>query len=165
MLGGRGASILGRGSQRRPGTRLKEEQMSATEANKTAVRDCFEHASKGNFDALHSIVTPDYVVHPEEARGPAGLAEMVQGYRNAFADLSVTIEHQFAEGDYVATRTTIRGRHEGDLMGAPATGRQVEFGGLTISRCRDGKIEEEWELVDMATLLQQIGALPDMAEA
>jgi steroid delta-isomerase-like uncharacterized protein len=139
--------------------------MSTTEVNKAAVRDCFEQASHGNFDALHSIVAPDYVVHPEEVRGPDGLAAMVQGYRDAFADLSVTIEHQFTEGDYVATRTTIRGRHEGDLMGTPATGRQVEFGGLTISRCRDGKIEEEWELVDMMTLLGQIGALPEMAES
>ena len=138
--------------------------MSTTEANKAAVRGCFEQASQGNFDALHSIVTPDYVVHPDDVRGPDGLAERVQGYRDAFADLSVTIEHQFTEGDYVATRTTIRGRHEGDLMGAPATGRQVEFGGLTISRCRDGKIEEEWELVDMMTLLGQIGALPEMSE-
>jgi hypothetical protein len=40
----------------------------------------------------------------------------------------------------------------------------VEFGGLTISRCRDGKIEEEWELIDLMTLLRQIGALPEMAE-
>jgi steroid delta-isomerase-like uncharacterized protein len=139
--------------------------MSASEANKAAVRDCFEQASQGNFGALHSLVTPDYVCHPEEARGADGLSEMVQGYRNAFPDLSVTIEQQFTEGDYVATRTTIRGRHDGELMGTPPSGRQVEFTGLTISRCRDGKIEEEWELVDVTTLLRQIGALPEMAEA
>ena len=139
--------------------------MSASEANKAAVRDCFEQASRGNFDALQSILTPDYVCHPEEARGADGLAEMVQGYRNAFPDLSVTIEQQFTEGDYVATRTTIRGRHDGELMGTPPSGRHVEFTGLTISRCRDGKIEEEWELVDVTTLLRQIGALPEMAEA
>lgn len=139
--------------------------MSASEANKAAVRDCFEQASRGNFGALQSILTPDYVIHPEEARGPDGLAEIVQGYRNAFPDLNVTIEHQFTAGDYVATRTTIRGRHDGELMGTPPTGRQVEFSGLTISRCRDGKIEEEWELVDVTTLLRQVGALPEMAEA
>ena len=139
--------------------------MSDSEANKTAVKDCFEQASQGNFDALASIVTPDYVVHPEEARGASGLAEMVQGYRDAFTGLNVTIEQQFTEGDYVATRTTIRGRHDGNLMGAPATGRDVEFIGLTISRCRDGKIEEEWELVDVTGLLRQIGALPELAEA
>ena len=139
--------------------------MSATEANKAAVRDCFEQASQGNFDALHAIVSPDYVIHPEEVRGPQGLAEMVQVYRDALSGLNVTIEQQFTEGDYVATRTTIRGRHDGDLMGAPATGRDVEFGGLTISRCRDGKIEEEWELVDVTTLLRQVGVLPELAEA
>jgi len=139
--------------------------MSASEANKTAVKDCFEQASQGNFDALASIVTPDYVVHPEEARGASGLAEMVQGYRDAFSGLNVTIEQQFTEGDYVATRTTIRGRHDGNLMGTPPSGRDVEFMGLTISRCRDGKILEEWELVDITGLLRQIGALPELAEA
>jgi steroid delta-isomerase-like uncharacterized protein len=139
--------------------------MSASEANKAAVRDCFEQASQGNFDALHAIVSPDYVLHPEEARGPQGLAEVVQVYRDALSGLNVTIEQQFTEGDYVATRTTIRGRHDGDLMGTPATGREVEFGGLTISRCRDGKIEEEWELVDVTTLLRQVGVLPELAEA
>ena len=139
--------------------------MSDTETNKAAVRGCFENASQGNFDALHAILSPDYVVHPEEARGVDGLAEVVQGYRSALADLHVTIEHQLADGDYVATRSTIRGRHDGELMGAAPTGRDVEFAILTISRCRDGGIEEEWELADTVSLLRQVGALPDMAEA
>jgi steroid delta-isomerase-like uncharacterized protein len=139
--------------------------MSASEANKAAVRDCFENASKGNFDVLPSIVTADYVVHPEEVHGPDGLAEMVKAYRSALTGLNVTIEDQFTEGDYVATRCTIRGRHEGELMGAPPSGREVEFTGLTISRCSDGKIAEEWELIDTVGLLRQIGALPELAEA
>src|SRR5215211_5964695 len=143
----------------------KEEQMSSTEANKAAVRGCFENGARGNFDAFHSLVTPDYVVHPEEVRGPDGLAEMVQGYRDALSGLNVTIEHQFTEGDYVATRSTIRGRHDGELMGTPPSGRDVEFTSLTISRCRDGRIEEEWELVDVAGLMQQVGALPPTAAA
>ena len=139
--------------------------MSSSEQNKTAVRDCFEHASQGNFDALPSIVTADYVVHPEEVRGPDGLAEMVQGYRSALAGLSVTVEHQFTEGDYVGTRCTIRGRHDGELMGVAPTGRNVEFTSLTISRCREGKIAEEWELIDTVGVMRQIGALPELAEA
>ena len=80
--------------------------MSDSDQNKKAVRDCFEEASKGNFDALGNIVSSDYVVHPEEARGPEGLAEMVQGYREALAGLKVAIDQQFTEGDYVATRFT-----------------------------------------------------------
>jgi predicted ester cyclase len=139
--------------------------MSSSDQNKAAVRDCYKNASQGNFEALHEIVSPDYVLHPEGIRGVEGLTEMVKGYRSALRDLTVTVEHQFTEGDYVATRTTIRGRHEGELMGTPPTGREVEFTALAISRCRDGKIEEEWELADTVGLLRQVGALPEMAQA
>ena len=139
--------------------------MSANEENKAAVRGCFENASQGRFDALEDLLSADYVLHPEDVRGVEGLTAMVEGYREALADLRVTVEHQFAEGDYVATRTTVSGRHEGDLMGTPGTGRDVSFTCLTISRCRDGKIEEEWELADTVGLLRQVGALPEPAEA
>ena len=139
--------------------------MSDSEQNKAAVRDCFAEAARGNFGALDSIVSADYVLHPEGVRGAQGLAEMVQGYREAITGLTVTIDQQFTEGEYVATRFTIRGRHEGELMGTAPTGREVEFTGLTVSRCRNGRIEEEWELVDTVGLLQQVGALPELAQA
>ena len=137
--------------------------MSGSEENKAAVRACFENASQGNFDALDDIVTGDYVLHPEEVRGADGLKEMVEAYRSALTELRVTIHQQFTEGDYVATRYTVSGTHEGDLMGVPPTGSDVAFTGITISRCRDGKIVEEWELVDTAGLLRQVGAFPEMA--
>jgi predicted ester cyclase len=134
--------------------------MNSIEANKAVVRDCYDKASHGQFDALPGIVSEDYVLHPEGVRGAVGLREMVEGYRAALSGLSVTVDHQFAEGDYVATRFTIRGRHDGELMGTPPSGAEIEVTGLTVSRCCDGRIEEEWELVDVPGLLAQIGALP-----
>lgn len=139
--------------------------MSSSEDNKKAVRDCFEQASQGNFDALDQILTPEYVIHPDEVRGREALEAYVQAYRDALSDLKVHIEHQFTEGDYVATRWTVTGRHEGDLMGTPATGKDVSFSGLTISRCENGRLAEEWEIADMMTLLGQVGALPAMAQS
>jgi predicted ester cyclase len=137
--------------------------MGTREHNAAAVRDCFASASQGDFGALDAIVSPDYVLHPGEIRGVDGLREMVEAYRSAIAGLHITIDQQFTEGDLVATRYTIRGTHEGELMGTPPTGRDVAFTGITISRCRDGKIVEEWELVDTVGLLRQVGALPAMA--
>ena len=90
---------------------------------------------------------------------------MVQGYRDALSGLRVTIDQQFADGDFVATRFTITGTHEGDLMGAPPSGKDVAFTGVAISRCEGGRIAEEWEITDVAGLLGQIGALPAMAQA
>jgi predicted ester cyclase len=127
--------------------------MSTQEHHKAVVRDCFAQASAGNYDALPDLVTDDYVLYPEGIRGANGLAEMAQGHRDAIRDLSVTIDQQFTEGEFVATRYTVRGQH--------VTGHDVEFTGLTISRLRDGKIAEEWEIVDVMTLLAQIGQLPD----
>ena len=133
--------------------RAKLPGMSTHQQNKAVVSDCLAQAAAGNFDALPGLVAEDYVLHPEEIRGADALAEMVQGYRSQIPDLTVTVDHQFSEGDYVATRFTLRGRH--------VTDHDVEFTALTISRCRDGKIEEEWELVDVMTLLGQIGQLPE----
>jgi predicted ester cyclase len=138
--------------------------MSTSEENEAVVRACFENASQGNFDALDDIVTEDYVLHPEEVTGADGLKEMVQGYRNALSGLRVTIDQQFTAGDYVATRITLTGRHDGDLMGTPPTGKDVSFTGITISRCEHGRIAEEWEITDTMSLLGQIGALPAMAQ-
>jgi predicted ester cyclase len=136
--------------------------MSNSEQIEAVVRACFENASRGNFDALDGIVAPNYVLHPEEVRGADGLREMVERYRSALSGLRVTIDQQFSQGDYVATRITITGRHDGDLMGTPPTGKDVSFTGITISRCEDGRIAEEWELTDTVGLLGQVGALPEM---
>jgi steroid delta-isomerase-like uncharacterized protein len=138
--------------------------MSTSEENKAVVRACFENASQGNFDALDDIVTVDYVLHPDEVRGADGLKDMVQRYRDALSGLNVAIDQQFTDGDYVATRYTITGNHDGDLMGAPPSGKDVAFTGITISRCKDGRIAEEWEITDTVALLSQIGALPAMAQ-
>lgn len=131
----------------------QEQTQSTQEHNKAVVRDCFTQASAGNFDALPELVTDDYVLHPDGIRGADGLAEMVQGHRDAILDLSVTIDDQFAEDEFVATRFTLRGHH--------VTDHDVEVTGLAVSRFSDGKIAEEWEIVDVMALLAQIGQSPE----
>jgi steroid delta-isomerase-like uncharacterized protein len=140
--------------------------MGSSEDNEAVVRACFQAGTDGNLGALDAIISPNFLLHdpssPEEVRGVEGLKALVESYRNAVPDLRVTIEHQFSEGDYVATRWTARGTHEGELMGVPATGRDVTLTGITVSRCQDGKIVEEWEVSDVFGLLHQIRALAQM---
>ena len=131
--------------------------MSTHQQNEAVVRECFAQATAGKFDALSSLVTEAYVLHPEGIRGAAGLAEMVQGHQSQIPDLSITVDHQFSDGDYVATRYTLRGHH--------VSGHDVEFTGLAVSRFSGGRIDEEWEVVDVMTLLGQIGQLPEPATA
>jgi predicted ester cyclase len=67
---------------------------------------------------------------------------------------------QVAEGDLVVSLIVGRGVHAGELLGIPATNRDVETEGIVIHRIRDGKIAEYWAVTDVARVLQQVGALP-----
>ena len=137
--------------------------MNGSEANKAAARGFLETAEHGDLDALDTLVGADYVLHDpsmlEEIHGVEGAREMVEAFRTAFG-LRIAIEHQLADGDYVVTRYTARGRHDAEFMGVPPTGREVTVSGICISRCRDGKIVEEWDAWDALGALQQVGGLP-----
>jgi predicted ester cyclase len=54
----------------------------------------------------------------------------------------------------------LTGTHQGDLMGVPATGNQVEIETLDIIRIQDGKVAEHWGVTDAMGIMEQIGAVP-----
>ena len=54
-------------------------------------------------------------------------------------------------------RSTIRGTHEGDLFGIPATGRPIEFMAIDIHRLENGQIVETWHIEDFLSVLFQLG--------
>ncbi len=136
-----------------------------TEENKALVREVFEELfSKGNLALADQAYAPDYVGHdpanPEPLRGPEGVKQDISRYRRAFPDLRFTVEDLVAEGDKVVARVTVRGTHQGELMGIAPTGKRAEVTGISIVRFAGGKIAEEWGNWDTLGLLQQIGAVP-----
>jgi predicted ester cyclase len=58
----------------------------------------------------------------------------------------------------VAARWTIRGTHDGDLLGFAATGSPVEYTGISFFTVECGKIVEFQTEMDAAGLLEQVGA-------
>jgi steroid delta-isomerase-like uncharacterized protein len=139
-----------------------------SEQNKTIVRRAFEEPWKGNLDVIDELIATQYIGHdpanPEPLRGPAGVKEFISTYRAAFPDARITVEQQLAEGDLVATRWTGRGTHEGELMGISPTGKRVTVSGLTISRLEGGKIVEEFQNWDTFGMMQQLEAVPALAQ-
>jgi steroid delta-isomerase-like uncharacterized protein len=147
-----------------------ERRSSVTEANKAISRRVVDEIfNAGRFEAADELVTENFVGHdpalPEPMMGPEGLKRQAEGYRSAFPAMRITIEDEIAEGDRVVTRWTARGTHEGELFGIPATGREATVTGMTIDRIVDGRIAEQWNSWDALGLLQQLGAIPAMAEA
>jgi hypothetical protein len=71
-----------------------------------------------------------------------------------------TIDMQVPEGDLLVSHVVGRGVHTGELLGIPATKKEVETEGIAVHRVRDGKIVEYSSVTDVARVLQQLGALP-----
>ncbi len=142
----------------------------AAEANIQASRRAIEEAfGKGRFEVLDEICAEGWVGHDPIA-GDQDLAASKQtmaGYRDAFPDLSFTVEDIFASGDKVAIRWSGTGTFENEFMGQPPTGEKGEpTRGISIDRYdEDGKLAETWNQWDTLGFMRQVGMLPAEASA
>jgi predicted ester cyclase len=95
---------------------------------------------------VDELADSKFVVHDPSSEAGEVDAQGVKGSiawsHSAFPDLRVTIEDQVAEGGKVATRWTVRGTHQGEMMGAAPTGNQVTFTGTQTDYISGGKIVE-----------------------
>src|SRR5688500_18030659 len=119
--------------------------------NVAVLRRWFEEVwNKGRAEAIDEMFAEDGVAHGladeggAELRGPAHFRVFHQRFREAFPDVEVVVDDAISEGDRVAARCTVRGRHQGDTLGFASTQQPVEFSGMTFARVRDGQIVEAW---------------------
>ena len=77
----------------------------------------------------------------------------------------MNVHDEIVAGETFVTRWTATGTHKGDLQGFRATGKTFTVTGITVARLRDGKFVESWNNWDTLGMLQQLGAVPSMAEA
>jgi predicted ester cyclase len=116
-----------------------------------------------DWSILDEYIADDFVAHNPPIPGVSldreGMKQAAEIFRVATPGRH-EIRMQVAEGDLVVSHIVGRGVHEGELLGIPATNREVETEGIAIHRVRDGKIVEYWSVVDVARVLQQVGALP-----
>jgi steroid delta-isomerase-like uncharacterized protein len=130
--------------------------------NETVIRRFIDEViNNGNFSVLDQLVQPNYVYRSPDQQldGPEALERLLAAYRAAFPDLRVRIDDLVNGGDKVVICVTLTGTHEGDLMGIAPTGKPVNISGMILSRFQDGKIVEEYEILDMLAMFQQLGVV------
>jgi steroid delta-isomerase-like uncharacterized protein len=134
-----------------------------SEENKALARRSWEIVNQHNPDLIDEMYTSDFVWHEpdQDIHGSEEAKQFVSTFFEAFPDLNVTVEDEIAEGDKVVTSWTIRGTHQGELMGIAPTEKQIELKGITIHRIEEGKIAEEWERYDNLGMMQQLGVVAE----
>ncbi|MDH3226849.1 MAG: ester cyclase [Thermoleophilia bacterium] len=111
--------------------------------------------------AIDTYLAEDFVEH-EDVPGmdntretPRQLFKMMHA---AFSDFRINVLDLLQEGDKVVARITMAGTHDGEFMGVPASGKQMEINAIEILQFRDDKSVAHWGVMDMATMMEQIGA-------
>ena len=126
-----------------------------------------EIINKKNLDAINELVVEDFVEHvpfPGQGPGRNGLKDAIATFLSAFPDIRWTLEEQIAEGEKVVSRFTMTGTHRGEFLGIPPTGKPMKVWGVVIDVVRDGKFAESRIIMDMLSLMQQLGAIPTPGE-
>jgi predicted ester cyclase len=140
--------------------------MSLTE-NKDLIRryvQAIDENATNDWSVLDDYIAEDFVAHnpliPGLSLDREGIKEGAEAFRVAAPGSTHEFRMQIAEGDLVASLIVGRGLHAGELMGIPATNKEVETEGVVVHRIRDGKIVEYWSVTDVARVLQQYAGRP-----
>ena len=115
--------------------------------------------NEARFEELDGYLTDDYVIKdapPGSAAGAAGIREVVTMFRTAFPDMVITLDEVIAEGDWVASKSTLTGKQTGEFLGVAPTGRSLAVTSLTMIKFRDGKLLESWVKNDVAAMMRQL---------
>jgi steroid delta-isomerase-like uncharacterized protein len=141
----------------------------AQQENVDIARKLYEHWNSREFDRVAELIAEDgeivLVGSGTHFRGQDGSLEFSRMWADGFPDGKVTIERTVVSGDTVVVELTGRGTHTGTLRGPagdiPATGRSVTLQLCDVHGIRDGKIRRVSSYFDSASLLQQLGVMPE----
>jgi predicted ester cyclase len=113
-------------------------------------------------ERARDFFTPDVVWHGPSIGTVAGVDNIVPllgAFIGPLSNIRAEEQDVIASGDLVALRLVVTATQTGDLLGIPASGRDVRWDAVDIYRVNDdGKISEQWAFEDLAAIGSQLGA-------
>ena len=109
-------------------------------------------------EILDELLTQDVIHHgSSEINGIEEYKQIYGMYLSALGETHFEIEKLIAEGDKVVSQARIQATQNGQLGEIPPTGKAITVGIYTIFRLVDGKIAEEWEIMEELAMMTQLG--------
>jgi steroid delta-isomerase-like uncharacterized protein len=137
--------------------------------NATIARTLAEDWNKRDFDHAAGFYADDseilIVGSGTSFRGPEGAQQFGRMWADGFPDGKITIDNLIATGDHVVVQYTGKGTQTGTLAAPggdiPATGRSVTLELCDVLRIESGKVKSARTYFDSASLLMQLGVMPE----
>ena len=105
-----------------------------SEANKELIKRWFEEVwNKGRAEAIDEMIDEECLIHGlsgatgQPVKGPTQFKAFHSTFREAFPDITVAVEDTVIEGDKVAARCSVYGKHAGDSLGSKPHKHQLSL--------------------------------------
>jgi lactoylglutathione lyase len=140
-----------------------------TERTRRLAEEFLARSAAGDPSLLDDLVAPDFVNHAAGPQGREGWRATFATLRHDLGDHTLEVHQVLVDGDHVAARVTLHGRHVASTMpllaGVPVTGAVVSWEFVHVFRVSGDRVVEHWACRDDLGLLRQLGAWPPGAVA
>jgi predicted ester cyclase len=124
------------------------------------LRGLFAAGDAGDLEAFDLYLHEDVIVHAPAGLSTVGLENERESWRKAklaIPDLHHEFHEVLSSPTLVAARAVVTGTMRGSYGGLSAEGRSFGADQAVFAHVRDSKIDELWEIVDIAVLREQLG--------
>lgn len=129
-------------------------------ANVAVIMKLNDCVNSEDYDAMDDLFAGDYRDHNPgwKIESVEDLKKIIAGGHKSF-DVHNELEWIIPSGDMVFIELNNKGRHQSEVFGCPATGKETNMTTFEIYRFNDdGKIAERWVISDIIGLMKQVGA-------
>ena len=130
-------------------------------ASRSLLESLFAAGDAGDVDSFGWYMHDDVVVHAPAGLSTIGLEAEKESWRKAKLTMP-DLHHEFVDvlttSSSEAARTVVTGTLRGTYGTITAEGRPYKIDQAVFARVRDGRISELWEIIDVASLEDQLGA-------
>lgn len=129
---------------------------------KQVVQRMFDEViNNGRMELIDELFDPAFISHTAQGDlNREAFQAFVAGWRSAFPDLHCDVSQLIEEGDDVSWSIQATGTMKGEFNGMPPSGKQMDFLSMNHGVMRNGKAIEHWVVMDMITMLTQLGFMP-----
>ena len=132
------------------------------------VEKLFEAWNSHNVQAVMDMYHDDFVredLGNHKLYTKEKLGETVQAYITGIPDIRYVVEKVIGCNNQVTVCWRASGHHRGKIMNIPPTGKMISITGVSVIEIQDNRVRKVWYQWDQATMLRQMGLLPELRKA
>ena len=142
---------------------------SQAEQNIDLVHRMIDSLNVTDAEAPHEYWIDDMIWHGPPGWGDvhgidAFKTDVLGRFFSAFPDFHGVVDIELADDNWVAATGVVTGTHQGDWFGIAPTGRPMEMRYSDFWRIENGRLEENWVMIDHVEVCRQLGVEPSAVQ-